>query len=315
VVRKFGTASIDAVHLPADRAYRDTLVRLLAAADLGTAVRAGLNPILRAAMTRAMDTSELPALGEGHRAARSRRGGVMRIAAAVLCLLVAACATKQPAMPPVSEEVLFTGALADLAPLQNGNHFVYRATLKGGGTPLQVEHVSALETPGEFVVSTSEDGAAMGKIHLRVDGPRALMLSEGLAQDDLIVVYEQPLPSFAVPLTTTSLHSSSAVTLLRASTGTVTAHGHVEQTVTAHRAGPNAVGAAFTIYSERILQLPNRVMRLSATTWITPGIGEVRSEGSVDGTEMMRRELLCAIVAGKRVGDKCDQLGAKNPEQ
>jgi hypothetical protein len=94
------------------------------------------------------------------------------------------------------------------------------------------------------------------------------------------------------------------------SDGAVLATGRVEQTVTAHRGSSEAGATVLEIETKRTVTLPDRAMRLEATTWIQPGIGEVRSEGRTDGGPVTRRELICAIISGKQVGD-CARLTRK----
>ncbi|HUI26095.1 MAG TPA: hypothetical protein VL403_08415 [Candidatus Kryptonia bacterium] len=226
-------------------------------------------------------------------------------------IAIAACSARRPATEP--EEILFNGTLQELAPHHNGDHFIYRVTATGRDDSLQVEHLTALDAPGEFVVDMSENGTAIGRQHVRDDGAALLLMSEGLLAQDLIITYEQPLPSLAVPLATTPRRARSAVTFLRGD-GKVVAHGSVEQTVTAHRSTTGGAGAVFEVRTERTVVLLNRTMRLAVTTWLAPGMGEVRSEGSADGEPPVHRELLCAIIEGNRVGDKCDQIAPPQTE-
>lgn len=237
-----------------------------------------------------------------------------RAATLIICITLAACSAQQSAAPPAPDEVLFTGTLQELTPHHSGDHFIYRATTNDRASSLQVEHISALDAPGEFTVSTTEDGSAISKLHMRIVDSEALLLSEGLERDGMVLVYEPPLHSFTVPLTTSTQHTTSPVTLMRVSDGKVVAHGEIEQTVAARRAAADADGA-FVIYTDRMLQLPNRAWHLSAKTWIKPGIGEVRSEGAINGADVIRRSLLCAIVAGQRVGEHCDHLAADSLEK
>ena len=226
-----------------------------------------------------------------------------RLSAAALCLVMSGCTAQQVAAPPTVDEVLFTGTLQELAPHHSGDHFVYRATGVDGGDRLQVEHLSALDTAGEFLVNMSEDGIAIGGTHVRDDGAAVSVVSEAAPQQDAMLVYAEPLPSFVVPLPSRLPRATSSVTLLRVSDGTVLARGRAEQTMTARRVSPDASGATFELHTERSVVLPNQVMHLSATTWIAPGIGEVRSEGRTNGGPLLRRTLLCAVIGGQRVGD------------
>ncbi|HVN83410.1 MAG TPA: hypothetical protein VMW17_01055 [Candidatus Binatia bacterium] len=228
-----------------------------------------------------------------------------------LCVMLAGCALLRA--PAAKEEVLFGGTLQELVPHHHGDHFVYRVAGKHGNNPLQVEHLSQLDAAGEFILDLTVDGVPAGRQHLRDDGTSVLLISEGWMQQGVIVSYDPPLPGLAVPLTTATRRATAAVTMQDGRNGKVVARGRVEQTSTASRPAGDDTGV-FAVRTVRAIQLTNSATRLAATTWIKPGIGEVRSDGVVDGGPRIRRELLCAIVDGTRMGDKCDQILSPAPE-
>jgi hypothetical protein len=219
------------------------------------------------------------------------------------CALLAGCAPRQPAAPAAPDVVLFSGTLQELAPHHDGDHFVYRTTSTGQPDRLSVEHLTVLDQPGEFAVNMTEDGVALGKIHLRDDGSSVTLISEGMLREGVLMLYEVPLPSLSVPLHSGESKATSPVTLSHLSDGKLLGYGQAEQTVTARRVTASAGGDEFEIHIERTIELPKGSMHLSVTTWITPGVGETRSQGNVDGGVTFRRELICATVGGKRVGD------------
>ena len=51
------------------------------------------------------------------------------------------------------------------------------------------------------------------------------------------------------------------------------------------------------------MTLPSGTMRSVSEMWIEPGVGEVRSETTIAGAPPQHRELVCAVIAGKRVGE------------
>jgi hypothetical protein len=53
----------------------------------------------------------------------------------------------------------------------------------------------------------------------------------------------------------------------------------------------------------RTLQSPEGTLELSTTMVLVPGIGEVLSDGLASGTPPTHRELVCAIIGGRTIGD------------
>jgi hypothetical protein len=231
---------------------------------------------------------------------------------ALLAVLLVECAPHRT-LEPDQSEVLFSGSLQELAPHHPGDHWVYRATGGGQDERLQVEHLSALPSPGEFTLDLREDGQAIGKAHLRETSNAMLLVSEGLLQQDLMLVYAEPLPTLCVPLRSRQPTVRSPVTLLRLSDGEVLAQGRAELTVTARRSD-SANGERLEIRTERRVVMPGQAMHLDVTTWVTPGIGETRSRGFVDGGPSIERELVCSIIDGKRVGDCTALLAPRKAE-
>ena len=111
-----------------------------------------------------------------------------------LCALLglSACVLTQPAVP----KPLAT-SLQKLVPHADGDHLVYlwRRAAEGGGVDagIQVERVTAASPAGEFEITTSEDGMAIGRTRLRDDGHALLLLGEDFGPGER-VRYDPPLP-------------------------------------------------------------------------------------------------------------------------
>ena len=69
-------------------------------------------------------------------------------------------------------------------------------------------------------------------------------------------------------------------------------------------------GSGVQLQTERTLQTLEGPQKLTSTMVLVPGIGEVKSEGSVNGMMAMRRTLACAIIANRPIGD-CRTLFGK----
>lgn len=213
-------------------------------------------------------------------------------------------------------------------PHADRDHFVYVwQRFDGGqlvGTGIQVEHVTALGA-GEFEVLLSEDGMAVGRTRLRDTGDALLLVSEDDLTQGLRLAYDPPLTQLVVPLFAGEQRASASATMTRLADGQVVRAFPVEQTT---NVGPgHAVDSPLGTFARtvvvqevRTLQIPDGSTALTTTTVLVPGIGEISSIGSASGAPPLRRELACAIIGGRRVGDcthlnqRRDERGARSPD-
>ncbi|GBD27396.1 hypothetical protein HRbin30_02743 [bacterium HR30] len=236
---------------------------------------------------------------------------VIRSSAALAWLLAFSAGCGQ-----VKKEPLFARSLAELVPHNHRDHFVFvveRPTPEGfRPAALQVEHVTKLSEANEYEVSLSEDGMATGRVVLRDDGSTLWIVVEEDYTRGLRLSYDPPIPYVSVPLYAGETTITSSADLRQLGTNQAAGRLLVTQKTRAkpEPAGQWLAGAyanAIRLEVERSYDGPDGPTQLTSTTVLVPGIGEVRSEGSAAGSPVMRRQLACAIVASRRIGD-CQAL-------
>jgi hypothetical protein len=206
-------------------------------------------------------------------------------------------------------------SLQEIVPHADRDHFVYLWQRLDGkqllGNGIQVEHVTAVGG-GEFDVLLSEDGMAVGRTRLRDTGDALMLVSEDDLTKGLRLSYDPPLTQLAVPLFAGEQRASGSATLTRLEDKQVVAVFPVEQVINVEpgHAIRSALGnfpRSIVVQEARTLQIPDGPTALETTTVLVPGIGEISSVGSASDTPSLRRELACAIIGGRRVGD-CTRL-------
>ena len=237
--------------------------------------------------------------------ARSYRVTPLCVLITVLC---AACATAhRPAQPLAT-------SLQEVAPHADGDHFVYvwKQVLEGGvvRAGIHVEHMTVLDN-GEFDVTLSEDGAVIGYTRFRDDGHALLLVSETLGRN-LRLSYDPPLPQLDTPLYPGEKHATATATISAINDGKQLETLPVTQVVEASSASPvrSQVGDyahGVQVRTLRTLQFPEGDVALSSTAVLVAGIGEVRSEGASTGAAPVLRELACATIGGRSIGN-CQTL-------
>jgi len=233
--------------------------------------------------------------------------------AVVLALLLNACsAIKQPSKP-------LALSLQEIAPHGDRDHFVFlveHPTDKGfQPAGLQVEHVSKLEQPGEFEVTLSEDGMATGRVQIRDDGKTLWLISEDDYSRGMRMIYDPPLPYLNSPLMPGEQRAQSTAIMRQLGNGQAAGKMQVEQVIEASAAPPGqwlagVHNGGVQLHTTRKLQSAEGTIEMNTTMVLVPGIGEIRSEGGVSGAPTMRRELACAIVGNRSIGD-CSRLFQK----
>ena len=258
---------------------------------------------------------------------RSQRRGARRLLAAAvrslntmlaLSLCGAALGSGCSWLNRRSREQLAT-SLQELVPHGDRDHFVYITRHSGGdAATLQVEHVTALDDRGAFEVTMSENGTATGRLRARDDGTRILLLDEDDFTRDIRLSYDPPLLYLEVPLFTGEWRTTSTARVSRLSDGEPAGSLLVTQVVSASAAA--AVKTVLGIYPHpiavrtiRTLQGPEGDIQLDTTMLLVPGVGEIRSTGGVSGTPVLERELACALIGSRAIGD-CRQLNVQPQE-
>jgi hypothetical protein len=242
--------------------------------------------------------------------------------AIVLLMAVAilpACALVQPRL---REPLSLATSLQELVPHSDRDHFVFIVQRAASGqrtvAAIQVEHVTALAAAGEFEVTLSEDGVAIGRVHLRNDGATLWLLCEDDLAHRVRLAYDPPLPYLELPLVE---GERRATTTARVSglaggepNGAALGPMEVTQVVQLSAAPPlrtrlGAYDRAVSLHTVRTMQAPEGIIELEASLVLVPGIGELRSDGGVTGAPPLHRELACAIIGGRSIGD-CRNLEA-----
>lgn len=220
--------------------------------------------------------------------------------------LLAGCAASKGKGAPLAVSI------QELAPHHDRDHFVYLVERPGpdGFRPssLQVEHVTRLEHPEDFEVALSEDGMPTGRVHMRDDGQTLWLLSEDDFARGVRMSYEPPLAYFRVPLFPGESLSEGEVRIRRLADGQAVGTMRIVHRVKASAAGPGQwLSGAYTggvhLRMERSLSGTDGNIDLASTTVLVPGIGDVRSEGSLGGEVALRRTLACALVGNRSIGD------------
>jgi hypothetical protein len=240
-----------------------------------------------------------------------------------LALSCLACAhTLHPAQQPLATSV------QEFTPHANGDHFVYLWKQVSGGAVragIHVEHFTSLDN-GEFDVTLSEDGALVGRTRFRDDGHTLLLVSETFGRN-LRLSYDPPLPQLAIPLYPGETRATATVTVSAFDDDKHLDTLQVTQVVQAQPAPPVHLPLgdythAVQVHTLRTLQFPDGPVELSSTALLVPGIGEVRSEGAATGAPPLVRELACATIGGRHIGncrtlreqvEQLERAGAPNP--
>jgi hypothetical protein len=239
------------------------------------------------------------------------RPRVLPILCAFLTLSAFGCSLLTRARQPVP----LATSLQEIVPHADRDHFVYVwQRLDGGrvvGSGIQVEHVTAVGN-GEFEVLLSEEGIAVGRTRLRDTGGALLLVSEDDLTQGVRLAYDPPLTQLVVPLFAGQRPTSASVTITRLADGQVIGVFPVDQVITvkpgAAIQSPLGTFAHSVVVQEvRTLHIPERSAELTTTTVLVPGIGEISSVGSASGAPPLRRQLVCAIIGGRRVGN-CEHL-------
>lgn len=212
-------------------------------------------------------------------------------------------------MPDLPPEFAFEGATTELLPHQPGNRFVYRARGDAGERTL-TSLVSAAEREDEFLVTLFNGDLVLGQMRLRDDGRSLSIVGEVGPQQNLAVLYREPLPLATLPLELGVQPAfRTGVKILSLSDGAVVAEGEIEQTARVEERTRWFGRKGWLLFHyERAMVLPTRITRSRSTIWVQPGVGQVRVEMAGAGEEPSeRRDLVCALIGGREVGD-CSSL-------
>lgn len=207
-------------------------------------------------------------------------------------------------------------SLDALVPHADRDHFVFRWERLIDGTAvasgIQVEHVAALAAAGEFEVTLSEDGLASGRVRIRSDGKSMVVLSEDDLSRGVRITYRPPLPYIDVPLypgqrqsiveaQVTGIDDEQALGVLKVTQNQEFAAAAPTQSALGSYAEP------ISVRTTRTLEGGGEAIQITTQLLLVPGLGELRSESSSLQPPRLRRELACAIVGGRAIGD-CQKL-------
>ena len=200
----------------------------------------------------------------------------------------------------------------ELVPHGDRDHLVYVVERTDGGQRTvegtQVEHMSALDQPGAFEVTLSENGIPTGRVQARDDGHTIWLVSEDDLTRQIRLTYDPPLPYLELPLVAGERRAVSTARMSRLADGQPAGALQVTQVQQLGVAPPGRARFgtyqhAVSVRTVRTLQSPEGTLELSTTMVLVPGIGEVLSDGLASGTPPTHRELVCAIIGGRTIGD------------
>ena len=214
--------------------------------------------------------------------------------------------------------------VSEIQPLHDRDHYVYvwQRLIDGkrSAEGVQVEHVTALPTSGEFEITITEDGTPAGRLRVAIDAQNLSLLEEDDLTQGIRLSYSPPLPQLIAPVLVGEQSGTARASIERIEDGSRMNEVEVSQTTRIRRAGKveSEVGTysnGIALRTRRRLQTPAGAIELENALVLVPGIGEIRSEGSTSATLaaahqaeethsiITRRELACAIIAGKAIGD------------
>jgi len=234
----------------------------------------------------------------------------VRAIAVVALFCVSGCSLMGP------RRVQLSPSVQALVPHADRDHFVYiwqrnnNGRLLGSG--IQVEHVTALSAPGEFEITMSEDGIASGRVHIRDDGKAIVVLGEDDLSRGIRLRYDPPLPYLESPVLSGEQQASANANVTALDGGQLLGTLRVKQVTQIAAAAPiqsqlGTYAQAVSVQMTRTIQSAGEEVVISFTMVLVPGIGEVRSEARTAVPPVLQRELACAIVAGRSIGD-CQHL-------
>ena len=213
-------------------------------------------------------------------------------------------------------------SLAELMPHSDRDHFVYIWQKISGGQRLaegvQVEHVQRSPEGDEFEVVLSENGVPGGRLRLRDDGQEISLLDEDDLAQQMRLSFSPPLTQYEIPLVAGERTSRSTATVTSLTKEAEVTSVNVSQIVrlTAARNVKSSIGnypRGIGVETERTLHWPWGDAAFRMNAMVVPGLGEIRSEATSGEDFIMRRELACAIIAGRAIGD-CKTVDARVQE-
>lgn len=241
--------------------------------------------------------------------ARNRKpsAGVLLALLAAGCLgtlSISGCALFSPSRP-------LARSVQELVPHSDSDHFVFVWERNANGQPIgngiQVEHVTAIEG-GDFEITLSENATGVGRVRIRDVGKTIVLLSEDDLTRGVRLQYDPPLPYLEGPVVAGEQRATSQATITALSDGSPVGALRVAQVIHVRSAGAvrSRLGTfdhAVAVDTARTLQGPGGDLEMRTAMVLVPGVGEIRSDGSVPGEPALHRELACALIGGHPIGD------------
>lgn len=239
-------------------------------------------------------------------AMRLRQGIIILVAAALLPCTGCSILRGVGAGAPLAD------SLDALMPHGDRDHFVYIWQKVADGQRLaegiHVEHVTRTAESDEFDMVLSEDGVPAIRLHMRDDGQALALIDEDDLSQQIRMTFSPPLTQYEIPLVGGERIVRSTVSLTSLANEASIASVEVSQVV--RMASARNVRSAIGSYDKgvgvevrRTLHWPWGDAAYESTIMLVPGIGEIRSEASSGKGFIVRRELACAMIKGRPVGD------------
>ena len=189
----------------------------------------------------------------------------------VLCMSVGLCASGCALTR--AKPIQLAASLDEFAPHADRDHFVFIWERIAGGQRvaqgIQVEHVTASETAGEFEVTLSEDGVPAGRLSIRDDGHALLLVSEDDLSRGIRFAYDPPLPQLTAPLFAGEQRAAAIATVSQLADGQPL--GTVQVTQVTEAGVAPTVHAPFGEYKHAVL------LRTVRTLHFSEGITELQT--------------------------------------
>lgn len=200
-------------------------------------------------------------------------------------------------------DVVFDGGVQDLFPCHDGDVIAYRVSGGPRSGEIMLSRIFALPKAGEFRISNSFGDTVSEGLHLRVDGGDVLILSQVDAEQDFGVTYARPLPLLSFPLRAGITRFSTPVRIWRPSSGRTMGAGEVSIDLSIKEDSLEGYDRIYAATQAGAFKMLSQSVAVESTTWLAPGLGEVRGERVQEGSDTETFTLVCARIAGKDLVD------------
>lgn len=249
-------------------------------------------------------------------AARAPLRFTTAILAAIIVLVLASCGARRTGSPLPSEApsqgsveviaegaVIFDGDVQELFPCHDGDVVAYRVDGGPRAGQIMISRVFALPRAGDFRIANSFGETLAEGLHLRLEGGEVLLLSQVDAEQDFGITYARPLPLLSFPLRAGITLFRTPVRIWRPSNGRTMGQGEVSVELSFREDSIEGHDRVYAATQAGSFKLLNQSVAVQSTSWLAPGLGEVRGERVQEGAETETFTMVCARISGREVVD------------